>query len=124
MAGDGKNLLWIEHSALSAQHIFDLSVVQARDPAGHDQQRFVDDPETDRLSDLRRFDTVHLCRELNGRRAVVSFDEFYVRRVRLKEGANRFKAHWLFRPYSTGLPRAIVLPLVSAIPGLCGKLPF
>src|SRR5215467_1881006 len=124
MAGDGKNLLWIEHSTLPAQHIFHLTIVQARDPTGHDQQRFIADPETDRLSNLRGFDTVHLRRKLNSRGAVVSLDEFDVRRVRLKEGANRFKAHWLFRPYSTGLPRAIVLPLVSAIPGLCGKLPF
>src|SRR5215467_12103406 len=102
MAGDGKNLLWIEHSTLPAQHIFHLTIVQARDPTGHDQQRFIADPETDRLSNLRGFDTVHLRRKLNSRGAVVSLDEFDVRRVRLKEGANRFKAHWLFRPYSTG----------------------
>ena len=102
MAGDGKNLLWIEHSALPAQHIFDFTVIQARYPARHDQQRFIADPESDRLSDLRGFDTVHLCRKLNSRRAIVSLDEFDVRRVRLKEGANRSKAHWLFGPYSTG----------------------
>src|SRR5262249_61109924 len=101
MAGDGKNLLWIEHSTLPAQHIFHLTVVQARDPTGHDQQRFIADSEADRLSDLRRFDTMHLRRKLNSRRAVVSLNEFDVRRVRLKEGTNRFKAHWLFRPYST-----------------------
>src|SRR5215468_10715789 len=102
MAGDGQNLLWVEHSSLPAQHILDLTVVQARDPAGHDQQHFIADPETDRLSDLRGFDTVHLRCKLNSRRAVVSLNEFDVRRVRLKKGANRFKAHWLFRPYSTG----------------------
>ena len=96
MAGDGKNLLWIDHSALPAQHIFDFTVIQARYPARHDQQRFIADPETDRLSDLRGFDTVHLRRKLNSRRAVVSLDEFDVRRVRLKEGADRFKAHWCF----------------------------
>src|SRR6516165_2082552 len=106
MAGDGKNLLWIEHSTLPAQHIFHLTVVQARDPTGHDQQRFVADPETDRLSNLRGFDTVHLRRKLNSPGAVVSLDEFDVRRVRLKEGANRFKTHWLFRPYSTGFARS------------------
>jgi hypothetical protein len=78
MAGDGKNLLWIEHS-LPTQHIFHLTVVQARDPTGHDQQRFIADPETDRLSDLRGFDTVHLRRKLNSRGAVVSLDEFDVR---------------------------------------------
>src|SRR5262249_44019142 len=32
----------------------------------------------------------------NSRRAVVGLDEFDVRRVGLKEGANRFKAHPLF----------------------------
>src|SRR5690349_6013845 len=102
MAGDGKNLLWIEHSALPAQHIFDLTVVQACDPAGHDQQRFIADPETDRLCDLRGFDTVHLRRKLNSRRAVASLNEFDVRRVHLKESANRIEAHRLFPPYSTG----------------------
>src|SRR6516165_3300547 len=106
MAGDGKNLLWIEHSALPAQHIFDFTVIQARYPARHDQQRFIADPETDRLSDLRGFDSVHLRRKLNSRRAVVSLDECDVRRVRLKEGADRFKAHWLFRPYPTGFARS------------------
>jgi hypothetical protein len=109
MAGHGKNLLWIEHSALPDQDIFDFTVIQARYPARHDQQRFIADPETDRLSDLRRFDTVHLRRKLNSRRAVVSLDEFDVGRVRLKEGADRFKAHWLFRPYSTGIcPVAVI----------------
>src|SRR6516225_3362167 len=102
MAGNGKNLLWIEHSALPAQHIFDLTVVQARDPAGHDQQHFIADPETDRLGDLRGLDTVHLRRKLNSRSAVVGLNEFDVRCVRLKESANRFEAHWLFPPYSTG----------------------
>ena len=60
MTGDGKDLLRIEHSSFPAQHIFDLPVIQARDPAGYDQQRFIADLETDRLSDLRGFDTVHL----------------------------------------------------------------
>src|SRR5262249_23993355 len=97
MAGDGKNLFWIEHSALPAQHIFDLTVVQARDPAGHDQQRFIADPETDRPSDLRGFDTVHLPCKLNTRRAVVSLNKFDVRRVRLQEGANRFNLNGAVR---------------------------
>src|SRR6516162_6171251 len=102
MAGDGKNLLWIEHSALPAQHIFDFTVIQARYPARHDQQRFIAGPETDRLCDLRGFDTVHLRRKLNSRRAVVSLNEFDVWRVCLKESANRFEAHWLFPRYLTG----------------------
>src|SRR5262249_29965083 len=118
MAGDGKNLLWIEHSTLPAQHIFHLTVVQARDPTGHDQQRLIADPETNRLSVLRGFDTVQLRRKLNSRRAVVSLDEFDVRRVRLKEGANRFKTHWLFRRNSTGFARSN-----RASPGLgCSRL--
>src|SRR6516165_8585002 len=113
MAGDGKNLLWIEHSTLPAQRIFDFTVIQARYPARHDQQRFIADPETDRLGDLRGFDTVHLRRKLNSRRAIVSLDDFDVRCVRLKEGADRFKAHWLFRPYSTGL---VPLPSLGSNP--------
>src|SRR6516165_660955 len=109
MAGDDKNLLWIEHSALPAQHIFDFTVIQARDPARHDQQRFIADPETDRLSDLRGFDTLHLRRKLNSRRAVVSLDKFDVRRVRLKEGADRIQVSLVFRPYSTGIcPVAVI----------------
>src|SRR6516165_4936090 len=105
MAGDGKNLLWIEHSTLPAQRIFDFTVIQARYPARHDQQRFIADPETDRLGDLRGFDTVHLRRKLNSRRAIVSLDDFDVRCVRLKKGANRFKAHWLFAHIRLDLPR-------------------
>ena len=49
MAGDDKNLLWIEHSALPAQHIFDFTIIEARYPARHDQQRIIADPKTDRL---------------------------------------------------------------------------
>jgi hypothetical protein len=64
--------------------------------AAYDQQRFIADPETDRLRDLRGFDTEHLRRRLNSRRAVISLNEFDARRGRFEEDANRFKAHWLF----------------------------
>jgi len=50
MAGDGENLLSIEHSTLAAPNIFDLPVVQSPDPAGHDQQHLIVDSETDRFS--------------------------------------------------------------------------
>jgi hypothetical protein len=100
MTGDGKDLLRIEHSSLPAQHIFDLPVIQARDPAGYDQQRFIAGQIV--LAICAGSTPCTFGRKLNSRRAVVSLDEFDVRRVRSKERGNRFKAHWLLRPHSTG----------------------
>ena len=112
MASYGADLLRIEHSPFAAENILDLPVVEARRAAGHNQHRLLADAEADCLGDLRGFDTVRLGRELDGRRAVVGFDDLDVRCFCLKEGADCFQAHPGILP--RGQPRRRVQSIAAA----------